>query len=147
MSDGVDWMRLWRIFLAIAGIALLIFGASRLFTKVPLTMLVWVAVWLVAAVIIHDGILSPLVLTIGAAVRRFVPDRGRRYLQAGLIMAAIVTVIAVPLIFRRGTQPPSKTQVLQDYALNWGLLLGVIGAAMLILYAIRVARDKSLSSG
>ena len=47
-------------------------------------MLVWVAVWLVAAVIIHDGILSPLVLTIGAALRRFVPDRGRRYLQAGL---------------------------------------------------------------
>ena len=96
--------------------------------------------------IIHDGVLSPLVLAIGAALRRFCPtvaagsasrvDHGRdRYL------------IAVPLIFRRGTQPPSKTQVLQDYALNWGLLLGVIGAAMLILYAIRVARDKSLSSG
>lgn len=142
MAGGFDWMRFWRIFLAVAGIALLIFGASRLLTKVPGTMLVWVAIWLVAALIIHDGIVSPLVLMIGVALRRFVPDRGRRYLQAGLIMAAAVTVIALPLMYRRDSQPPSKALLLQNYPLNWALLLGLIGAGVLILYAIRVARAK-----
>lgn len=142
MAGGFDWMRFWRILLAVAGIALLIFGASRLLTKVPGTMLVWVAIWLVAAVIIHDGIVSPLVLMIGVALRRFVPDRGRRYLQAGLIMAAVVTVIALPLMYRRDSQPPSKALLLQNYPLNWALLLGLIGAGVLILYAIRVARAK-----
>lgn len=142
MAGGFDWMRFWRIFLAVAGIALLIFGASRLLTKVPGTMLVWVAIWLVAALIIHDGIVSPLVLMIGVALRRFVPDRGRRYLQAGLIVAAVVTVIALPLMYRRDSQPPSKALLLQNYPLNWALLLGLIGAGVLILYAIRVARAK-----
>lgn len=142
MAGGFDWMRFWRIFLAVAGIALLIFGASRLLTKVPGTMLVWVAIWLVAALIIHDGIVSPLVLMIGVALRRYLPDRGRRYLQAGLIVAAVVTVIALPLMYRRDSQPPSKALLLQNYPLNWALLLGLIGAGVLILYAIRVARAK-----
>lgn len=142
MAAGFDWMRFWRIFLAVAGIAVLTFGASRLLTKVPGMMLVWVAIWLVAALIIHDGIVSPLVLMIGFALRRFVPDRGRRYLQAGLIMAAVVTVIALPLMYRRDSQPPSKALLLQNYPLNWALLLGLIGAGVLILYAIRVARAK-----
>ena len=139
----MDWMKFWRIALAVAGLALLVFGASRLFTKVPLTNLVWLALWLVAAKIIHDGLLSPTIVAIGAMLRRAVPDRGRRYLQAGLIMAAIVTVIAIPLIVRRNTQPPNKAMLLQEYAVNWGLLLGMIGGVTLILYAVRVARDRS----
>ena len=58
-------------------------------------------------------------------------------------MAAIVTVIAIPLIVRRNTQPPNKAMLLQEYAVNWGLLLGMIGGVTLILYAVRVARDRS----
>jgi hypothetical protein len=138
----VDWMLVGRIAFAAAGIALLLFGLSRLATKVPPGLGVWVGVWLVAALIIHDGLLAPLVIGVGAALRRFVPDRGRRYLQLGLIMMGIVTVIALPLAYRRFTQPPGKAMLLQDYVLNWGVLLGVLGGITLILYAIRVARDR-----
>lgn len=138
----IDWMKFWRIALAVAGLALLVFGASRLFTKVPLTNLIWLAVWLLAAKIIHDGILSPAIVAIGSILRRIVPDRGRRFLQVGLILAAIVTVIAIPLIVRRNTQPPPKAMLLQDYAVNWGLLLGLLAGVTLILYALQVARDR-----
>ena len=78
-----------------------------------------------------------------ALLRRLVPDRGRRYLQAALIMAVPVTVIALPLIYRQGSQPPSKALLLQNFTANLGLLLGIIAALCLVGYAIRVARDRS----
>jgi hypothetical protein len=75
-------------------------------------------------------------------LRRLVPDRGRRYLQVALLIAAPVTVIALPLVYRRGSQPPNKALLLQNFAANLGLLLGLVGALCLIGYAIRVARDR-----
>ena len=132
----------WRIVLAIAGIAIGLFGVVRLVTQVPVPSLVGLAVWLIAALVIHDGIASPLVLALGALVGR-VPPRGRRYLQAGLIMAAMVAVLAVPMIYRRGSQPPSKALLDQDFGGHLTLLLGVIASATLLAYAIRVARSSS----
>jgi hypothetical protein len=72
-----------------------------------------------------------------------VPDRGRRFLQVGLILAAMVSVVAIWLIARRGTQPPAKAQLLQNYGVNLLLLLGIIAAVTLIAYAVRVARDRT----
>ena len=136
-------MRAWRVGLGITGIVLVLIGISRLLRYVPPGHLAWLGVWLIAALIIHEGVLSPVVVAIGAGLRRLVPDRARRYLQAALIMAAAVSVIAVPLIIRQGSQPVSKAMLLQNYGANLAVLLGLIGAVILILYAIRVARDRS----
>ena len=136
-------MRAWRVGLGITGIVLVLIGISRLPRYVPPGHLAWLGVWLIAALIIHEGVLSPVVVAIGAGLRRLVPDRARRYLQAALIMAAAVSVIAVPLIIRQGSQPVSKAMLLQNYGANLALLLGLIGAVILIRYAIRVARDRT----
>jgi hypothetical protein len=84
------------------------------------------------------------VVGVGSELRRYVPDRGRRYLQLGLIMAALVTVVAVPLIYRANTQPPAKALLLQEFGINLTVLLAAIGGGTLIAYAIGVARDRSL---
>jgi hypothetical protein len=136
-------MKIWRIVLAIVGIGLGTYGISQLLTQIPRQTLVLLALWLIAALIIHDGLLSPAVVGVGSVLRRYVPDRGRRYLQFGLIMAAMVTVIAVPLIYRANTQPPAKALLLQDFGINLTVLLAAIGSGTLIAYAIRVAPDRS----
>jgi hypothetical protein len=100
-------MRVWRIILAVVGIGAGTYGISQLLIHIPVQSLVVLAIWLIGAMIIHDGLLSPAVVGVGAALRRYVPDRGRRYLQFGLIMAAMVTVIAVPMIYRANREPPS----------------------------------------
>ena len=51
--------------------------------SVPPPSLVLLGVWLVGALLIQHGVVSPLVVAVGWALRRVVPDRGRRYLQAG----------------------------------------------------------------
>jgi hypothetical protein len=139
-------MRVWRIVLGVVGIGIGTYGISQLLTQIPRQTLVLLALWLIAALIIHDGLLSPAVVGVGAVLRRHVPDRGRRYLQFGLIMAAMVTVIAVPLIYRAHTQPPAKALLLQDFGINLTVLLAAIGGGTLVAYAIRVARDRSLHS-
>jgi hypothetical protein len=136
-------MRGWRLILGAAGILVVVYGLVQLVVNVPASRLILVVAWLIGAVIIHDGILSPAVVGIGSIMRRLVPDRGRRYLQAALIMGAIVTLIAIPMIYRQGTQPPSKALLLQNFGANLTLLLGIIGAVLLIAYSVRVARDRS----
>ena len=69
----------------------------------------------------------------------YVPDRGHRYLQFGLIMAEMVTVIAVLMIHRANREPPSKALLLQASAPNLTVLLAVLCVATLVAYAMRVA--------
>ena len=136
-------MRVWRIILAVLGVLVLLYGIINLGIHIPAATLVWVAVWLIAAVIIHNGFVSPVVIGVSTLLRRLVPDRGRRYLQVALITAVPVTVIALPMIYRQGSQPPSKAMLLQNFTANLGLLLGIIAALSLVGYAIRVARDRT----
>ena len=136
-------MTAWRIILAILGILVLLYGIVNLFIHIPIQTLLMVAVWLVAALIIHDAVIAPSVVGVGWLLRRFLPDRARRYVQMGLIMAAAVTIIAIPMIIREGSQPPQKTLLIQNYAANLALLLGIIAGVTAAAYVVRVARDRS----
>jgi hypothetical protein len=136
-------VKAWRIALAVAGVALAAFGVFRLVTEVRPSHLLILALWLAAALIIHDALLAPSVVGGGWLLRRFVPDRGRRYLQLALIMIALVTVIAVPMFFLRGSQPAAKALLLRNYGANLIMIIGVIAVISFISYAARVARDRS----
>lgn len=138
-------MKVARIALVVVGAALVLYGAGRILFSVPPPLLALLGVWMLGALLIQHGIVSPLVVAVGAALRR-VPDRGRQFLQIGLIVAGMVTVVAIPLIVRQGTQPPAKALLLQNYAANLTLLLGLIAGVTLIAYAVRVARDRTGSA-
>jgi hypothetical protein len=144
VEDRGAVMPWWRLALGTVGSLVGLYGASQLLVHLPTHSLILVAVWLIAAVIIHDGLLSPVIVGVGSGFHRWVPDRGRRYLQAALIIGAMVTLIAIPMIYRQGTQPPSKAILLQNFGANLALLLGVIAGLTLIAYVVRVARDGSL---
>jgi hypothetical protein len=137
-------MKAWRIILAAAGVALGAFGVFRLVSELPTYSLLILGVWLAAALVIQDAILAPSVVGVGWLLRRYVPDRGRRYLQVALIMSALITVIAIPMIILRGTQPAVKALLLRNYGSNLILIIAIIGVISLILYAVRVARDRAL---
>lgn len=135
-------MTVVRILLGVVGTGLLVYGAGRLVLGLPGDVLGVLLLWCAGAVIIVFGLLSPLVVGIGVALRRLVPDRGRSYLHAGLIMAGCVTVVALPLMLRQHTQPAPKAMLLQDYRISLLLLLVIIGVGTAIAYAIRVGRDR-----
>ena len=134
-------MRL-RIALGAAGVALGLFGVFRLLTQIDSPDLVQLAIWLVAALVLHDGVLSPVILAVGAVLTR-VPARARAALQGGLIAGALVTVVALPLIRREGTQPDSKAILQQNFTANLAILLAVVAVAAVGYYVVLVVRGRT----
>jgi hypothetical protein len=129
----------------IAGAGLALFGVFRLLTEIPAGDLLVLAGWLAAALFLHDGVLAPLTAAAGAGLTRFVPQRLRRYLQGALVAGACAAVVALPLIYREGSQPPQKAILRQDYVKNLAILLGLIAGAAAALYLMRVLRDQRAS--
>ena len=139
-------MRLYRIALAVAGGMLIALGAFRLVTELDRPDLVTLGLWLLVAVALHDGVIAPLTVGVGVTLTR-VPPRVRRYVQGALVAGALITVVAIPLIDRKGTQPAVKAILLRDYAGNLALLLGLTAGVAVVLYVARVLRDRRSSTG
>ena len=139
-------MKFARYALVTGGLLVLFYGAWHLVTELP-GNLRDLAVWMVAVVVIHDGVVSPLVVALGWIMAATIPPRGRRYVQSALITGALFTIIAIPLIHRKGTQPVSKALLVQNYAGHLAILLGLVAAANLIAYAVSVARDRRTPTG
>ena len=135
-------MRAWRVGLAVCGILAGLFGAVQLIVGTSLANLLVLAGLMIGVVVIHDGVIAPVVVSVGWAIGRVVPARARRYLQIFLIAGGLVTAIAIPLIARRGTQEPSKAILQQDYGTNLSVLLGLIAGVSLLAYAAQVAHDQ-----
>ena len=135
-----------RIVLGTAGIALALFGVFRLLTQVSIGGVAFLVLWLIAALVIHDGIIAPGTLGLATLIRRKVPPRGRRYLQGALIAAAAVTVIGLPMIYRAHSQPKVKALLEQNFVVNVALLWGVIAVVALLAYIVRLVRDHAASA-
>lgn len=132
-----------RIVLGAAGIALALFGVFRLLTQVSIGGVAFLLGWLIAALVIHDGIIAPGTLGLATLIRRKIPARARRYLQGALISGAAVTVIALPMIYRAHSQPKVKALLEQNFAANLALLLGVIAVVAFLAYVVRLIRDRA----
>jgi hypothetical protein len=132
-----------RIALATAGLLLGFYGVFRIVTQVPHHKLMVLAFWLIGALVIHDGLLSPAVVSISWVLARVVRPRARRYLQFALITGGLVSVIALPMIHRQHQGPVSKALLRQNFSANLTLILAVIAVLTLAAYAVRVARDRT----
>lgn len=131
-----------RVVIGIPGVLLLAFGVFRLGTEVPVRDLLALVLWLGGALVLHDAVLSPGVVGVGALLRR-IPARARTYVQGALVTGGLVTVVAIPLIYRAGSQPDAEALLQQDVRTNLALLLALVVVAALGAYLRRVAHERS----
>lgn len=131
-----------RALLGAAGLALLGYGGYQLLHHHHDTHPAEVAVWLVVALVVHDGVIAWLVVAAGWLLARVVPPRARAYVQGGLVCATLITLIALPLIYRRGKAAPGLALLTQNYGAHLAVLLGMVAVATVAAYAVRVARDR-----
>ena len=130
-----------RLLIGAIGAGLLGYGILRILTDAKDTKPVALAKWLLAAVLVHDVLIAPVVIGIGWLLARFVPARARRYLQAGLICGGLVSALGVLLIWRQGkTGAASLALLQQDYRRNLLILLAVVAAGCLAGYLAELFR-------
>ena len=131
-----------RLALGAVGLVMLAYGSVRILQFPKVSRPVHLGEWLVAAIVLHDGVLAPIVAGIGWVLARVVPGRARGYLQGGLIVAAVISLFAVVLNHRQGHGAPGNVLLTQDYLRNWAILLAIVAAGTAGLYALRVIRER-----
>lgn len=136
-----------RVGLGAVGVAIIGYGAVRILEQSRYTHPTHLALWLVAALLVHDAVIAPVVLAIGAVLARFVPGRARAYVEGALIAAGLVSSVAVVLIYREHKYGSRSLALLQqDYRAHLVLLLGVIAAVSVLAYAAALVRDRRTNS-
>jgi hypothetical protein len=119
----------WVAFLA--GYGIMVFGAIGLLRVVPLRTAGRIALWVVAADVVHDFVLAPLVCVAGLAIARAVPTVWRWPVRMGAVGTAFVLLVGYPALrgFGRATAPGNPSVLPLDYptaivtavAVVWGL--------------------------
>jgi hypothetical protein len=127
-----------RLALGGAGAALILFGAYRILQNSDRTDPSGLAKWLIAAVILHDGILVPTTMVIGFVLTNVFKPRMRRYVQGALVASGLITIIAIPLIDRRGSQPAVKALEQQNYGLHLAVLVALVFGMAALGYVAQV---------
>ena len=145
-------MRVARFALIAVGIVGLGLGAFVLVDTVALRRLPGVVLWMGAAIVLHDAVISPLVFGLGVLTRR----AGHRLtggiivtVQAVIVLGSLMTLIVVPAIWAQGLGPKNPTILTQDYAVNLGLFwltLAVLGGVLSVWLYSRTRRANQRPS-
>ena len=99
--------------------------------------LVGVPLFLIAVLVLHDGIFLPLVIGSGALVKRFVPPPWRGTVRTAGILSLAVSVVALPMVFGFGRSADNPSLLPRAYG---PALVGVLALVWLASLEYRRAR-------
>ncbi|MEV6250797.1 hypothetical protein AB0M38_32195 [Streptomyces sp. NPDC051742] len=121
------------------GLALIGVGAWRVAAQPdPADVLVWLA----GAVVLHDGILAPLVLAVGLLLAGNAKNAGitgrfeRAWVRGALLVAGGLIIVTLPLLLRPGA-PPNPSALPLPYTRNLLALLAVIAVVTTATILVR----------
>lgn len=141
-------MRFARITLSALGIGLVAVGAWSALTSLGAAQLVGLAVWLAAAVVVHDGVVGPATAVTSGLVDRVgwrLRAGARAVVRVGLTVAALLCLIAVPAIVAQSLGNPNPTVLPGPHAarLSWVLALIALATVAGVVIAQRRSRDRT----
>lgn len=108
--------------LTVLGTVVLAYGAWGLLAHAAETRPPRAALWLLGGVLLHDAVLAPGVLLVGALTVRLVPEAVRAPVQAALYVSGVLVLVALPLLSGRGAAvdaAPSPTDLLRVLLVVW----------------------------
>jgi hypothetical protein len=144
-------VKLARGILIALGLAGLFAGALILVQEERPDQILGVIIWIGAAIIVHDGILSPLLLLVDVGMRRAgrrIPYAVLAIIQGGVVVGAIMSMLVLPEIYKKSIGTKNPTILPLDYGLNLALFwvaVAVLTAAACALY-LRGTRRRALAS-
>lgn len=145
-------MRAWRMGLVITGVLLLVLGAAVMVDTVNPQRILGVGLWFVFALILHDGIIAPVVFGVAFLMRkvgRRVPGAVLVIVQGGIVVGSVFSIIVLPEIYARFLGTRNNTVLPFDYAPRLAILWGAVAVLTAIavgVYAAFTKRQKSRPS-
>jgi len=90
------------------------------------------AKWLIFGNLIHDAIVVPIALVLGALAGRFLPAWSRLPVATGFVVLATTTLMAIPVLSGMGEDSTNPSLLPRDYVGGWLVL------ALLTVLAVAV---------
>ncbi|MEV7934405.1 hypothetical protein [Curtobacterium sp. NPDC089185] len=138
-------MRATRIVLVVLGVLVMAFGAYVLVTTVRPNRIGGLATWLLAAVVLHDAVLSPFVVAVGLLLRR----AGRRLgvgvlvvVQAAVVLGSVLALVVLPEIAAKHHGQKNPTVLPFDYTTRLLVVEGVLLAVVVVALVVGVVRAR-----
>ena len=127
-------MRVARTILIGLGVAGLAWGVFVLLSDVALGRIPGVALWIGAAIVLHDGIVAPIVFALGVLIRR----AGKRVsgtivvvIEGAIVVGSIMSLIVVLAIVAQPYAPENPSLLPFDYGMRLGIFWLVLAALVL----------------
>jgi hypothetical protein len=101
-------------------------------------------VWIVAADLLHDLLVAPLVCVVGFVLTRTLPEPWRTPVRSGLIISALVVAVAWAGLrgYGRDQVPDNPTVQPLDYGTSVLTVLAVVWTAVAIWVVVRVRSQR-----
>jgi hypothetical protein len=112
----------WRWLFIAPGLLAVAWGALGVVREVP--VLPWLG-WFVGSAVVHDLLLAPVVIGVGALLARFLPAPARGPVVVGLVVSAVLALVAVLFVLNPGN-PGEPGFLPREYLRNLLLLDGAI---------------------
>lgn len=136
-----------RWVLGAVGVLIGAFGVWTLLSRQDLDQLVDVAVWLVAGVVLHDGVLALATLLLAALVLPVLPQAARAPAVVGFVVLGSVTLLAVPVLGRFGARPDNPTLLDRHYLAGWLVVAGLTMVAVVLASVLRSRAEHGDEGG
>lgn len=136
-----SWARWSRVALGAAGVLALGYAVIGALTDPRLDLTGW-AVFLGATLVVHDGLVLPVALAVGALCVRLLPPPARGPVITALLASATLTAVALPALVGRGRSADDPSLLPRDYPLGLGALLAVVWLGAAVVVVRRMRRDR-----
>jgi hypothetical protein len=136
-SGAIFWLGLGT------GWAVMVFGVAGVLGDAGRTAPPNFGLWFAGSALVHDLLLAPAVFGVALLLARLVPDRARPAVQAGLVVAAPVVAVALPLILGHGGAPGNPSALPRNYTGGLLVVLAAIaaGTGLVVWRRLRLPRN------
>lgn len=134
----------WRWLFLVPGIAAVGWGAVGLMQhRADVPLMPWLT-WFVGGVLVHDLLVAPLVVAVGALLTRLLPTPARAPIVVGLVVSAMLAVISILFVLNPG-RPQEPGFLPLDYARNLTVLVGATMLVAVVWAAVATRRSRAQS--
>lgn len=122
-------MKTFRVLLVAVGVLMGLWGLW-LMRDFRFDQLNSAAIWLAGGVVVHDGIVAPLVVGVGLILVRIIPGYARKPFTVGLILWGAVTIAVANVLSGMGGKPDNDTILDRPYVATWLVMTVVVFAGI-----------------
>lgn len=129
-----------RAALIAVGVLVGAYGAWLLLSRQDTDQLLSAALWLAVGPLLHDLLLSAVVVGLAAVGARLLPRSWWAPATVALVVVGSITLAAVPVLGRFGARADNPTLLDRDYVVGWLVLVALVLVGVTLGALLRARR-------